>query len=251
MLLLAAQSGLGQSSEVTELLQKVAATYRGIQDYQVQIRRVQTGSKHPIQTDHIADSDLHFDPSRSLAFNFDVPRPVMVMARLGQRFYFQSGDASWKVPSFWLTDGVTTWHYVHGLNKYTEEPARPWPDHPAESHGPPSIEWKYLGRFRVVDSMIDKAKLMKENVGASADCPEVTAIIDLQLSADANEELHIMTRSGLVCQAVVRSRRDAGPHVIYQTDTTTWSYRSVTGDVEQKSFVFVPPKHAKRVKSLR
>ena len=140
---------------------------------------------------------------------------------------------------------------MHGLNKYTEEPAGPWPAHPAEGHGPPSIEWKYLGRFRVVDSMSDKAKPMKENVEASADCPGVTAIIDLQLSADANEELHIMTRSGLVCQAVVRSRRDVGPKVGYFTDTTTWRYGSVTGDAERKLFVFVPPKHAKRVRSLR
>lgn len=248
---MAAQSGLGQCSEVMELLQKVAASYRAIQVYDIVVQHRQAGGTGPIQTDHIADGAF---TNPSIIHELLPPVASIVIARSGERFRFQSGDPAWKDPSLWITDGQTTWHYFHGLNKYTEEPAMPWPARPGESGGLPGIEWKYFGRFRVVDSMTDRATLVKENVPASGVCPATTSIVDLRLERlpeAATEELHIMARSGLVCKSIVRKRIERGGRVEYFTDTNRWTYRKVAGDIDPRLFVFVLPKHAKQVKSLR
>lgn len=251
LLLLGAQSGMGQSSELTELLQKVAATYQGIHNYDIAVHYRRTGGKTPIQTDHIADRAF-----TNPAIIHDLLSPVtsIVIARSGTRFRFQSGDPSWKDPSLWITNGEITWHYLHGLNKYTEEPARPWSAPPGENGGLAGIEWRYFGRFRVVDRMIHRATLVKENVPASEVCPAITSTINLRLNGgrDATtEELHIMARTGLVCESIVRKRIKRGGRVEYFTNTNTWAYREVAGEIDPKLFLFVPPKHAKRVTNLR
>lgn len=239
--------GKAQSSQVYELLQKIAFTYSSIHEYVIVVTHQRTGGKEPIQTDHIADMQ------RGMAFPIERQRlqltSVMLLARSGQAFHYQINWADGSDPILWITNGQTTWHYRSVLKEYTEFPAEPWPRQAGPGRGLPGIEWKYFTKFRAIAGMVNRAKLRQENIAPNDVCPTKTSIVDLQLqsgAADATEELHVLTRSGLVCESVVRSRRVWGGHVEYNTDTTTWSYRRISGKVDPKLFVFIPPKKVKK-----
>lgn len=235
-----------QTSQTAELLQKIAATYNNIHSYVIAVQRDRRGGNSPIPSDHIADMQHGlFLPREPALLN-----SAILLASSGKNFRYQIEATGTKNPMVWLTNGKTTWHYWPNVNKYTQTSAEPWPSQAGPGRGLPGIEWKYFAKFRAIAGMGNRAKLAKIDIPPDDTCPATSAILELQLRTGADaatEELHVMTRSGLVCESVVRSRLPFGGHMEYFTDTTSWTYRQTNGKIDPTLFLFTPPKHAKRV----
>lgn len=198
---------------------------------------------------HIADGDegetvLPFDPLSS-------PESVIVLARSGRAFHYQIGAPGNKNPMLWITNGDITWHYRPWLKEYTEIPAGEWPKEAGPAAGLPGIEWKYFAKFRAIAGMTNRAKLLKDDVAPNDTCPSASSVLELQLGTGAVEELHVLTKSNLVCQSIVRRRMSFGGHVEYFVDTTSWKFLATSEPIDPGLFIFRPSKGTRKVQHFK
>lgn len=257
-LIVLSRTGAEQSDQtLSELLQRVATTYAGITDYVINATSTAVGGPTPVRDDGdvIAQQPSHGGGT----FGPIVRTPVVdkiVVARSGGAFHYQlKAVLGAYPPSLWITDSHTTWHYSGASNKYTEEPAAPWPAAAGPGRNLPGMEWRYFARLRALGQMADRARLVKTNSPADSVCPGPSTTVELQIADGddgAAEQLRILNETALVCQSIVRRRNYSGHgRVAYWTITTSWDYKQISGAIEPALFTFIAPSRAKRVTELR
>ncbi len=271
---LIAQQQQPPNADIASVLQKVAGSYTAISDYVITVTQESYFGPSPIRDDGViaqttggADAMAlpphggdHFnyqdttDPAQSAPFFYDWPAPAsMMLARSGRSFHFEGVVPNNKNKILWITNGQTTWHYGPRLQKYTELPARPWPERAGPGLGLPGLEWQYFTKFRALAGMANRARLVSTHVKSDEACPGPTTEIELQVGTvdqKKTERLRILNSNNLVCESKVEYQTSKN-HGQLVTVTTTWRYDQVSGLINPELFTFNPPKGAKRVASFQ
>lgn len=252
LLLSISQGARGDSARAQELLNQVASTYKAIKNYVVVINHQRRGGAAPVlgvtpqPNAHIADNEgpatvIPFDPMMLIESR-------IVLARSGRAVHYQVGAPGSKPAMLWIDSGDITWQYRPKIKKYTEQPAAEWPQRPGPGPGLPGLEWKYFTKFRAIGGMANHATLLKEDVAPDDTCPSAFSVVELKIGTAIVEDLHIMTKSSLVCQSIVRRHFiGGGGHLEYFTDTTSWKFLKTSDPIDPSLFIFHPPKHVKKV----
>jgi len=237
MALLAAGARGAETPDVAQILQRTSARYKAIRDYRIEVRHSGTG-----RLVGAMGADVDIPPLWNL----------MQLSRAGTTLRLEGGLASSKQRWVEVRQGERQWIYSPEQHEYLERAMEP--AEAATGPGPGALgkEWTHVARFRVIDGMAAKTKLLKAGVAADAECPHESVLLAMELAEGgaAREQIRIDLETGLVCRMEVRTVDRVRHSTWERTRVMIYRYPQVEGPVNEADLAFVPPKKARKVQKF-
>lgn len=233
-----------EDTVVTALLERVAAKYKTLNDYVVEIESSDFG-----QCLNCNSMVRPFGPPTPSSIG---PRSLnrIILARRDAAVHYEVRTEGLKYGLTQITDGVTSWHYRPDLKEYIQETVSPSPPPTGPGHGLPGLEWSFLMRFRALSDFANRARVIRRCNVLGDSCSGPSTLVEIRISENPVnvEELLISDESSLVCEStLVQEQVRRGFHRRYTTKTR-WRFRTLWQPIPAELFVFVPPKKTRRVK---